>query len=104
MTLHSWAFYELASFIAYKAREIGIKVVYIKPEYTSQTCPSFGDLNKVKDRNYYYGCGYHDHHYRIGARGSLRLATAGVMGPLNLRPEENRNGLRSARYSRIPLL
>ena len=65
--LHSWTFYELSSFIAYKARKLGIKVVFIKPEYTSQTCPSCGDRNKVKDRNYHCSCGYHAHRDRVGA-------------------------------------
>ena len=65
--LHSWTFYELSSFITYKAHELGIKVVYIKPEYTSQTCPSCGERNKVKDRNYHCDCGYHAHRDRVGA-------------------------------------
>ena len=65
--LHNWTFFELASFIEYKARELGIKVIYIKPEYTSQSCPSCGERNKVKDRNYQCGCGYHAHRDRVGA-------------------------------------
>ncbi len=66
-SLHNWTFFELASFIEYKARELGIKVIYIKPEYTSQSCPSCGERNKVKDRNYQCGCGYHAHRDRVGA-------------------------------------
>jgi len=48
-------------------REPGIKVVYLKPDYTSQTCPSCGERNTVKDRNYHCGCGYHAHRDRVGA-------------------------------------
>jgi len=70
--LHSWTYFELASFIEYKAREIGIKTVYIKPEYTSQTCPSCGKRNKIKDRNYNCGCGYHSHRDRVGALNIAR--------------------------------
>ena len=66
-SLHNWTFFERASFIEYKARELGIKVIYIKPEYTSQSCPSCGERNKVKDRNYQCGCGYHAHRDRVGA-------------------------------------
>ena len=66
-SLHNWTFFELASFIEYKARELVIKVIYIKPEYTSQSCPSCGERNKVKDRNYQCGCGYHAHRDRVGA-------------------------------------
>ena len=47
--LHSLTFHELSSFIAYKAREIGIKVVFIKPEYTSQICPTCGERNNLTD-------------------------------------------------------
>nr|WP_245830617.1 transposase [Trichococcus pasteurii] len=39
----------------------------MKPEYTSQSCPSCGERNKVKDRNYQCGCGYHAHRDRVGA-------------------------------------
>ncbi|WP_256212158.1 RNA-guided endonuclease InsQ/TnpB family protein [Trichococcus palustris] len=70
--LHSWTFHELSSFIEYKARELGIKVVYINPEYTSQTCPTCGERNKVKDRNYNCGCGYHSHRDRVGALNIAR--------------------------------
>lgn len=65
--LHNWTFYELGDFIAYKAREVGIKVVRVKPEYTSQTCPACGERNTVKTRNYSCGCGYHSHRDRVGA-------------------------------------
>ncbi|CZR02223.1 transposase probable is891/is1136/is1341 [Trichococcus palustris] len=70
--LHSWTFHELSSFIEYKARELGIKVVYINPEYTSQICPMCGERNKVKDRNYNCGCGYHSHRDRVGALNIAR--------------------------------
>ena len=65
--LHNWTFFELSSFIEYKAREVGILVKKINPEYTSQTCPSCGERNKVKTRNYTCGCGYHSHRDRVGA-------------------------------------
>ncbi|MGW7365700.1 RNA-guided endonuclease InsQ/TnpB family protein [Streptomyces sp. NPDC054841] len=36
--LHSWAFHQLGSFIAYKAKRAGVPVVYVDPAYTSQEC------------------------------------------------------------------
>ncbi|WP_261134886.1 RNA-guided endonuclease TnpB family protein, partial [Bacillus sp. Marseille-Q3570] len=65
--LHTWSFYRLASFIEYKAALAGIKVEYVDPKYTSQTCPSCGNRNKTKDRSYKCRCGYHTHRDRAGA-------------------------------------
>jgi IS605 OrfB family transposase len=36
--LHSWAFFQLRAFIAYKAALAGVPVVYVNPAFTSQTC------------------------------------------------------------------
>ncbi|MGC9293849.1 MAG: RNA-guided endonuclease InsQ/TnpB family protein, partial [Thermoplasmata archaeon] len=36
---NSWAFYQLRSFIEYKAREVGIPVIAIEPRNTSRECP-----------------------------------------------------------------
>ena len=35
---HSWAFYQLQQFVEYKARRMGVRVVYVDPRYTSKTC------------------------------------------------------------------
>jgi putative transposase len=65
--LHTWSFYRLAQFIEYKAKLVGIKVEYVNPAYTSQTCPSCSALNKAKDRKYSCSCGFHTHRDRVGA-------------------------------------
>lgn len=65
--LHKWTFFELGSFIEYKAREEGILVKRINPEYTSQTCPQCGLRNKTKTRLYECDCGYRGHRDRVGA-------------------------------------
>ncbi|WP_329128222.1 RNA-guided endonuclease InsQ/TnpB family protein [Streptomyces sp. NBC_01465] len=36
--LHSWSFHQLGSFLAYKARRVGVPLVYVDPAYTSQQC------------------------------------------------------------------
>lgn len=49
-SLHSWSFYQLKSFIKYKSKLHGIPLVLIDPQYTSQTCPQCGNIDK-KNRN-----------------------------------------------------
>lgn len=65
--LHTWSFYRLAQYIEYKATMVGIKVEYVDPRYTSQTCPTCGERNHAKDRKYRCSCGYHAHRDRVGA-------------------------------------
>jgi putative transposase len=44
--LHSWSFYQLASFVAYKASRAGVSVVYVDPANTLRTCPQCGHVDK----------------------------------------------------------
>ena len=61
--LNSWSFYELQSFIEYKAKLSGIDVVYINPKYTSQACSKCGVIDKSnrKRNNYSCKCGNNIH-------------------------------------------
>lgn len=66
-SLHTWSFYRLAKYIEYKAKLVGIKVEYVNPAYTSQTCPQCGEKNKAQDRNYKCKCGFKKHRDLVGA-------------------------------------
>ena len=66
-SLHSWSFYRLSQFIEYKAYQAGIRVEYVNPAYTSQTCPNCGTRNHADDRDYRCKCGFHAHRDRVGA-------------------------------------
>jgi IS605 OrfB family transposase len=44
--LKQWTYYQLQQMIEYKAERAGIKVQYINPMYTSQTCSKCGNLEK----------------------------------------------------------
>jgi IS605 OrfB family transposase len=49
-TLHSWAFAQLRSFIAYKAQLRGVPVHFVDPRNTSRTCPAWGYCAKENRR------------------------------------------------------
>jgi putative transposase len=44
--LHSWSFHQLRSFMAYKARQLGVPMVYVDPRNTSRTCVACGCVDK----------------------------------------------------------
>jgi len=60
--LHSWGFYQLRSFVEYKARLAGVPVVAVPPRGTSHICPVCGANERAnrpdRDRFKCVGCGY----------------------------------------------
>ncbi|MEB8836003.1 zinc ribbon domain-containing protein, partial [Bacillus cereus] len=52
----------------------GIKVEYVNPSYTSQTCPKCSEKNKAQDRKYKCQCGFEKHRDIVGAM-NIRYAT-----------------------------
>lgn len=46
-TLHSWSFYQLRSFVTYKASRAGVPVFLVDPRNTSRTCPACGHVDKA---------------------------------------------------------
>jgi IS605 OrfB family transposase len=58
---HSWAFAQLQAFIAYKALERGINVVFVDPRYSSQLCSRCGALGSRQGLSFSCACGYRNH-------------------------------------------
>ncbi|MGW3651001.1 RNA-guided endonuclease InsQ/TnpB family protein [Streptomyces sp. NPDC000878] len=71
-THSSWAFAQLGSFIAYKARRAGVPVVYVDPAYTSRTCAECGHIDKANRVSQAWfacrNCGFVDHADRNSSR------------------------------------
>ncbi len=44
--LNAWSYYELQTMIKYKAEREGIRVRFIDPAFTSQTCSHCGHVDK----------------------------------------------------------
>ncbi|MEY9993695.1 putative transposase [Streptomyces sp. V4I8] len=71
-THSSWSFAQLGQFIAYKARNAGVPVVYVNPAYTSRTCAECGHIDKANRVSQAWfacrSCGFVDHADRNGSR------------------------------------
>ena len=65
--IYHWSYHQMQGFITQKAKKIGIKIKYINPNYTSQSCPNCKRLNKPKGRLYRCSCGYSNHRDLVGA-------------------------------------
>jgi IS605 OrfB family transposase len=55
--LHRWAFRQLQDFVRYKAEATGLKVEFVEPAYTSQTCNACGGLGKRVKHRFTCPCG-----------------------------------------------
>lgn len=92
-----WSFYQLETFIKYKAALLGIPIYFVNPAYTSQVCSRCGSINKPNGKNYKCSCSHFDHRdsnaaFNISANGwFLYEQTVGhsastvrpIGGPLN---------------------
>ena len=81
-SLHSWSFYRLQQFIAYKARLAGIRVELVEAKNTSRTCPRCGHCAKENRNGIWFRCwfcGYHGHADAVGALNISR-AISGLAG------------------------
>ena len=82
---HTWAFRQLQWMIAYKARLAGHQVVFVKPNYTSRTCPRCGHVsasNRLSTRLFRCReCGFqHNANFVAALNIAGRAVQAGLVG------------------------
>lgn len=81
VTLHSWSFHQLGSFIAYKAARAGVAVIYVDPSYTSQQCSACGNVDKKNrpDQETFActSCGFAEH---ADVNAARNIASRGETG------------------------
>ncbi|MFI6800361.1 RNA-guided endonuclease InsQ/TnpB family protein [Streptosporangium canum] len=81
VTLHSWSFHQLGSFIAYKAARHGVALIYVDPAYTSQGCSACGHVDKRNrpDQETFActSCGFAEH---ADVNAARNIAARGVAG------------------------
>ena len=69
-----WSYYQLETYILYKAALLGVPVFFVNPAYTSQVCSRCGNINKPNGKNYKCSCSHFDHRdsnaaFNISANG-----------------------------------
>lgn len=87
--LSSWSFYQLETFLQYKAESIGSKVIKVSPRYTSQRCPRCGVIDKTQRNHskheYQCTCGLRSNDDRVGAMNIYQLGIKYTQGDTNPR-------------------
>jgi putative transposase len=86
--MKGWAFFQLRSFVAYKAQREGVPVAFVDPAYTSRTCSACGHCSNGnrKTRNDFacQHCGFslpadHNAARNIKTRASFRMPIVGTV-------------------------
>lgn len=72
--LHRWSYFQLQTQVEYKALQKGLRVIYVNPAYSSQTCSHCGQLGVRLGNTFTCSCGNQQHSDLNASRNLCRFA------------------------------
>lgn len=74
--LGKWSFYQLKEYISYKAKMLGIPIIFVDPRYSSQMCSQCYRIGLRNGESFKCSCGHFEHADKNAARN---IRTMGLL-------------------------
>jgi IS605 OrfB family transposase len=75
--LNSWSFYQLRTFLEYKAKRVGVPLIAVQPAYTSQTCCNCHHIGTRNNKS--FKCGYCGNNMDADINAAKNIALIGAV-------------------------